>query len=435
MSDPGVVQTIFETALQAGIDPYLALAVAQQESGFDPYAVGDNGNSFGLFQENVNGRGAGRAPDFDIVGQTMRFASDVLAYLQTNPNASPGEIAAAVQRPADPVGYAQSVDSIYGGGGDMSYDPNLFGDPNNPDPTDPTTAGTYADTRAAAFPNEYAATTGGGTGTPTTPKPFDPRTDRIIPGTTVSIPGGTQFQYRDAQGNLQTGFAASGSTGSATTPRSLEVAAAAAGYYNPDGTPNTIAYLQAQAAKQGGSGAAAPKILTIGGGRYAFVYPDGHTEIKDFSGGTAVGGPPSLDPSRSSIVAYLQALLHQNDLPYAGIGQGTAAPSPAAPATPAAVAPPYDTTHGIQTITPPPNLPVPGNLSIPGVGPVASVPSGGMNTGTAPAPFQFSSLGLAPGVLPSAGAPSLLTAPNLSAAGTLATPKDPTQPTLNTRSY
>ena len=166
MADRGVVQTIFDTALQSGIDPYLALAVAQQESNFDPFAVGDNGNSFGLFQENVYGRGAGRAPDFDIVGQTQRFAQDVLACLATNPNAGAGETAAAVQRPADPYGYARSVDSIYGSGGDMSYDPNLFGDPNNPDPNDPNTgtSGTFADTPQYGFPGEYRTPSG-----PTTP--------------------------------------------------------------------------------------------------------------------------------------------------------------------------------------------------------------------------------------------------------------------------
>lgn len=41
---------IFGIAKEEGVDPALALSVAQIESGFNPSAVGDNGNSFGLFQ-------------------------------------------------------------------------------------------------------------------------------------------------------------------------------------------------------------------------------------------------------------------------------------------------------------------------------------------------------------------------------------------------
>lgn len=41
---------IFGIAKEEGVDPALALSIAQIESGFNPNAVGDNGNSFGLFQ-------------------------------------------------------------------------------------------------------------------------------------------------------------------------------------------------------------------------------------------------------------------------------------------------------------------------------------------------------------------------------------------------
>lgn len=41
---------IFWIAKEEGVDPALALSIAQIESGFNPNAVGDNGNSFGLFQ-------------------------------------------------------------------------------------------------------------------------------------------------------------------------------------------------------------------------------------------------------------------------------------------------------------------------------------------------------------------------------------------------
>lgn len=109
-----VRSVISSTATASGIDPLLALAVVEMESGFDPYAVGDSGNSHGLFQENVYGRGAGRAPDYDPTRQTQRFAADVRRLLASGFRGTPGEIAAAAQRPADPAGYARKVDAIYG---------------------------------------------------------------------------------------------------------------------------------------------------------------------------------------------------------------------------------------------------------------------------------------------------------------------------------
>ena len=50
-SAPKTVQEkIVAYANQVGLDPNLALAVAKQESGFNPNAIGDGGKSFGLFQ-------------------------------------------------------------------------------------------------------------------------------------------------------------------------------------------------------------------------------------------------------------------------------------------------------------------------------------------------------------------------------------------------
>ena len=54
------VRTIItNVANELGVDPKLALAIAQQESGFNPNAIGDSGNSVGLFQLNIMGEGAG----------------------------------------------------------------------------------------------------------------------------------------------------------------------------------------------------------------------------------------------------------------------------------------------------------------------------------------------------------------------------------------
>lgn len=50
MGRQDVQSMIVNIAQQEGVDPSLALAVAQQESGFNPSAIGDGGKSFGLFQ-------------------------------------------------------------------------------------------------------------------------------------------------------------------------------------------------------------------------------------------------------------------------------------------------------------------------------------------------------------------------------------------------
>jgi hypothetical protein len=105
--------TIRASAQSSGIDPLLALATAQVESGFNQYAVGDNGESHGVMQENVHGRGAGRAPDYSVAGQTQRFAADVRRLLATGFTGTPGQIAAAAQRPANAARYAQLVDAAY----------------------------------------------------------------------------------------------------------------------------------------------------------------------------------------------------------------------------------------------------------------------------------------------------------------------------------
>lgn len=110
------VAVISNLASQFGVDPALAIATAKQESGFDPKAIGDGGHSIGLYQENDFGAGAGMtfAQRADPVGSVQRFAQRVKDVIASGFTGTPGQIAAAAQRPLDSVGYAASVDSLYG---------------------------------------------------------------------------------------------------------------------------------------------------------------------------------------------------------------------------------------------------------------------------------------------------------------------------------
>lgn len=106
---------IVKVATQLGVDPRLALAIAYQESGLDPTAVGDNGTSFGLYQLHRGGE-LGRNTEawaFNPGNNAHRALSQVALVAKQHPNWSPGQIAAAAQRPANPTAYAASVNAIY----------------------------------------------------------------------------------------------------------------------------------------------------------------------------------------------------------------------------------------------------------------------------------------------------------------------------------
>src|SRR5215472_10111421 len=63
--DQATVSAIIQAARDTGVDPALALAIAQKESGLNPNAIGDGGTSFGLFQLHIGGQltSAGISPD------------------------------------------------------------------------------------------------------------------------------------------------------------------------------------------------------------------------------------------------------------------------------------------------------------------------------------------------------------------------------------
>jgi hypothetical protein len=108
-------KVVAQVAREQGVDPVAAVAMMLVESGGRSSAVGDNGTSFGLFQLHEGGMltaaGLSREQAFD----PRTNASVSLASLRTewdkgHATRTPGQIAAASQRPADPVGYAAKVD-------------------------------------------------------------------------------------------------------------------------------------------------------------------------------------------------------------------------------------------------------------------------------------------------------------------------------------
>jgi hypothetical protein len=109
-----ILRTIVETAEKYGVDPILAVATAIQESNLNPFAIGDNGTSFGLFQLHRGGELGNLTPQEAFVPRTnAEVAISTMAQFQaTHPELRGGALAAAAQRPANPSAYALSVDSL-----------------------------------------------------------------------------------------------------------------------------------------------------------------------------------------------------------------------------------------------------------------------------------------------------------------------------------
>lgn len=92
-------------------DRAITLATSLVESGGQLGAVGDNGQSFGPFQEYTGGRGAGLTPAQreDPAGATQRFLKELGAFRARG--FTGGELAFRTQRPADHAGYVQKINA------------------------------------------------------------------------------------------------------------------------------------------------------------------------------------------------------------------------------------------------------------------------------------------------------------------------------------
>jgi soluble lytic murein transglycosylase-like protein len=109
-------RVVAQVAREQGVDPTVAVAMMLVESGGRANAVGDGGTSFGLFQLHEGGMltaaGLSSTQAFDPrTNAAVALKSYAHEWSKGHARRSPGEIAAASQRPADPVGYAAKVDA------------------------------------------------------------------------------------------------------------------------------------------------------------------------------------------------------------------------------------------------------------------------------------------------------------------------------------
>ena len=109
-----VYSIIEQTAQNDGVNPLLALGTAQQESGFNPYATGDQGTSLGLYQLHRGGLLGNLTPTQAFNPQTNATVAiaNIAGIQKAYPWVTdPGQIAALAQRPSNPAAYAQAVDA------------------------------------------------------------------------------------------------------------------------------------------------------------------------------------------------------------------------------------------------------------------------------------------------------------------------------------
>lgn len=87
-----------------------ALATSWVESSLRPSAVGDNGTSFGLFEHHVGGAGGATLTSARRYLDPKVSAAERVPWFGSR-DIDTGAEAAALQRPADPAGYAVKVDA------------------------------------------------------------------------------------------------------------------------------------------------------------------------------------------------------------------------------------------------------------------------------------------------------------------------------------
>lgn len=111
MADPRVIQQTKRAAALAGADPAAMLATEITENGAQwGLTPGDQGTSYGSFQFHKGGALGSHAPSWVMTPDAYLNRAQEFARL----NVHGGKGAAAVQRPADPSGYALKVQANLG---------------------------------------------------------------------------------------------------------------------------------------------------------------------------------------------------------------------------------------------------------------------------------------------------------------------------------
>lgn len=105
MADPTVINWIKRAAAQTKADPVAMLATSLTEDGARLGVKGDQGTSFGPFQFHTGGALGSHPPAWASTYAAILNRAQEFARLGVHG----GKGAAAIQRPADPAGYAQKV--------------------------------------------------------------------------------------------------------------------------------------------------------------------------------------------------------------------------------------------------------------------------------------------------------------------------------------
>lgn len=145
--DPAVQRLIVQRAVRDGVDPQVALRVAMGEGGVRFGAVGDNGSSFGPFQEHIGGSLGHMTPQqaaaFANSPAGINLAVDGIAKYARGLHGAQG-IAAAVrgfERPANPAAeIARDTGMSLSGAAGMSMVRGGFGSSLPGQPADPQRA-------------------------------------------------------------------------------------------------------------------------------------------------------------------------------------------------------------------------------------------------------------------------------------------------------
>lgn len=111
-SQQQIIEAIQSAAQQYHVNPALMVADARVESGLNPGAVGDNGSSFGLYQNHVGGAGGATQAS---ARRFLDWRTSINDAARRFHGAQTAEDIYRAQRPADHAGYVAKLKAAMGG--------------------------------------------------------------------------------------------------------------------------------------------------------------------------------------------------------------------------------------------------------------------------------------------------------------------------------